>query len=258
MAESEDLKPAAGDRRAISAATLIGAVLVGLGSLYGSTRSVPLTMAGGVLAGVVAVSYLITSGRQHRSARTGDFANSTAPALHAQDRRTLSPRNKVEGAWPVDDEGFDGFFRDELLPLVWVLMKIGAERFEAEDIAQAAMFEVWRRWDTVTNPRAYARKVAVNKFGKARSQRREFPAEQAGEDNLSSAEKLMSTEERRQVVRLLERLPAKQRIVMALTYDEFTSAEIAEIIDAPAATVRAHLREARSKMRQWLTEEGLL
>jgi RNA polymerase sigma-70 factor (ECF subfamily) len=158
----------------------------------------------------------------------------------------------------VDDEGFDGFFRRELLPLVWVLMKIGAERFEAEDIAQTAMFEVWRRWDTVTNPRAYARKVAVNEFGKGRSQRREFPAEQVGEDSLSSAEKLMSTEERRQIVRLLERLPAKQRIVMALTCDEFTSAEIAEIIDAPAATVRAHLREARSKMRQSLTEEGPL
>lgn len=158
----------------------------------------------------------------------------------------------------MDDEAFDDFFRRELRPLVWALMKIGAERFEAEDIAQAAMAEVWRRWDRVESPRAYVRRAAVNAFSEGRRRRREFPAEDAAEDSLSSAEKLMTTEMERRVVRLLARLPEKQRIVMALTCDEFTPAEIAEITSAPAATVRANLREARSKMRRWLTDEGLL
>lgn len=158
----------------------------------------------------------------------------------------------------MDDEAFDDFFRRELPTLVWALMKIGAERFEAQDIAQAAMTELWRRWDQVTSPRAYVRKVAVNAFSEGRRRRREFPAGEAAEDSLSSAEKLMNTATERRVVRHLGRLPEKQRIVMALTYDGYAPAEIAEITGAQAATVRANLREARSKMRQWLTDEGLL
>jgi RNA polymerase sigma-70 factor (ECF subfamily) len=237
---------------------LLNAVMAGLAGLYASSRSIPLTVAGGVLAAVVAGCYFYTGGRRHRSGKRKVSSDSPVPSLHDKAGHALSSKSEGEGAWPVDGQGFDDFFRRELRPLVWALMKIGAERFEAEDVAQAAMVEVWRRWDSVASPRAYLRKVAVRAFSEGRRQRREFPAEEAREHSLSSAEKLMSTETERLVVRLLGRLPPKQRIVMALTCEEFTPAEIAGIIDAPGTTVRAHLREARSKMRQWLTDEGLL
>ena len=54
MTEPGKPKPDDGDRRAVSAVMLLNAVMAGLAGLYASSRSIPLTVAGGVLAAVVA------------------------------------------------------------------------------------------------------------------------------------------------------------------------------------------------------------
>lgn len=254
-----DPKPENGDPRAMSAVMLFNSVIVGLTGLYASSQSIPLTVSGGVLAVVMTACYLLTV-RRRRRRRDGPRTNSSSSSpqpLHARDRTVLSHESEG-GMWSVNDEEFDDFFRGELPRLVWLLMKDGAERREAEDIAQAAMLEVWQRRDHIANPRAYVRKAALNAFHEGRRRLREIPADADEQRGLSSVEELKVADQERQVVRLLERLPPKQRLVMALTCDEFTPTEIGEITGIPAGTVRAHLREARSKMRQWLTDEGLL
>jgi DNA-directed RNA polymerase specialized sigma24 family protein len=58
--------------------------------------------------------------------------------------------------------GFEDFFRDAYRKLLAAAMYLGATRDEAEDAAASAMMEVFRRWDEISDPLAYARKAATS------------------------------------------------------------------------------------------------
>ena len=52
------------------------------------------------------------------------------------------------------------------------------------------------------------------------------------------------------VTQLLDALPPAQREVMALAYDNFTAAEIAEQLGRNEETIRSNLRHARHRLKQ--------
>lgn len=71
----------------------------------------------------------------------------------------------------------------------------------------------------------------------------------------------------RDVERVLDRLPARQREVLVLsTVEGRTDAEVARLLDVPGGTVKSRLRLARARfrvevsrdprLRHWLTEDG--
>jgi RNA polymerase sigma factor (sigma-70 family) len=261
MARSTKHGRKAGDSLAMSAVLVFNAVAGGLASLYAGSRSFALTVSSGLLAVIVTACYLVTvrrrEPREPREVPRTDQRHSSGSSLHAPGASALSSADGGRGS--VEDPTFDDFYRQEVSRLVWLLMKRGAKRAEAEDLAQKALIEVWQRWASITNPQAYACRVALNEFsGWARHADREVPAEAEAWGDLSSVDHLGIGGLERQVTRLLERLPPKQRLVMGLTCKEYTPSEIAEITGIPSATVRTHLREARRKMRRWLTDEGLL
>jgi RNA polymerase sigma factor (sigma-70 family) len=62
-------------------------------------------------------------------------------------------------------------------------------------------------------------------------------------------------EDQQWVRQLLESLPPMQRTVMALVVDEFTPAQVAEMLGKTPAAVRQTLRSARKHLKGKLREE---
>ena len=63
-------------------------------------------------------------------------------------------------------------------------------------------------------------------------------------------------EQRHEILRVLERLPLRQRQVMTWTYDGCTPTEIAEALTMTPEAVRSSLKKARTNLKMFLTGEG--
>jgi DNA-directed RNA polymerase specialized sigma24 family protein len=100
--------------------------------------------------------------------------------------------------------GFDSFFQKRFSRTVVLLVAMGASRADAEDAAQEAMILAWNQWDSIREPAAWARTVAVRAYLRmARSGITQVASldesvhDPVGNDDLGSFE-----EEQRQVLRL--------------------------------------------------------
>ena len=149
--------------------------------------------------------------------------------------------------------GFGEFFRDAYQPLVRDVIFAGGHPDEAEDAVSAAMLDVLQRWDAIANPRAYARRAAVNNMIKSRQrglqrisdrliQRGDVPPE--GEEDPG----LLVWEQQEWVTLLLKSLPEAQRQVLACMVDTFTPQEIAQLLGKTEAAVRQNLCAARKRL----------
>jgi RNA polymerase sigma factor (sigma-70 family) len=156
---------------------------------------------------------------------------------------------------PLPRTTFGDFFRDAYQPLVRDVIFAGATPDEAEDAVSAAMVEVLRRWDAITNPRAYARRAAINNMIKNRQrglrrivERGDVPPE--GELDPG----LLVWEQQEWVTLLLKSLAPAQRQVLACMVDMFTPQEIARLLGKTEAAVRQSLRAARQRLAACLGE----
>ena len=135
---------------------------------------------------------------------------------------------------------------------------MGANRADAEDATQEAMILAWNEWDTIREPAAWVRRVAIRNYLRMarRAHSRAVPLDESiahpGVDlDLGSFE-----EEEQQVLRLLRALPDGQRAVAALHYDGLTCEEIAMALSKTPATVRSQLRHARQALGEVITSEA--
>jgi RNA polymerase sigma-70 factor (ECF subfamily) len=110
-------------------------------------------------------------------------------------------------------------------------MGMGAGRADAEDAAQEAMCLVWQQWESIREPAAWVRGIAVRCLWKQthRNDRHEARLDSAPGRACCPDLELFG-EEQRQVLRLLRGLPPQQRTVAALFYDGLTCEEIAELV----------------------------
>jgi RNA polymerase sigma factor (sigma-70 family) len=155
---------------------------------------------------------------------------------------------------------FGEFFRDAYQPLLRDVIFAGGQPHEAEDAVSAAMVEVLQRWDTVQNPRAYARRTAINNMIKSRQrglqriaerliQRGEVPPE--GDEDPG----LLVWEQQEWVTLLLKSLPEAQRQVLACMVDMLTPQEIAQLLGKTEVAVRQNLCVARKRLAGCLDDE---
>jgi RNA polymerase sigma factor (sigma-70 family) len=154
---------------------------------------------------------------------------------------------------------FEEFFRDAYQPLVRDVIFAGGAPNEAEDAVCAAMTEVLQRWDTIENPRGYARRVAITSLIKGRQrglkrirerliQRGNIPPEHELDSSLTA------WEEQEWVTMLLKSLPQAQREVLACMVDMLTRQEIAQLLGKTEAAVRQNLCAARKNLARYLVE----
>jgi RNA polymerase sigma factor (sigma-70 family) len=154
---------------------------------------------------------------------------------------------------------FEEFFRAAYQPLVRDVIFAGGAPHEAEDAVCAAMTEVLQRWDTIENPRRYARRAAITSLIKGRQrglkrirdrliQRGDIAPEQGLDPGLTA------WEEQEWVTMLLKSLPQAQREVLACMVDMLTREEIAQLLGKTEAAVRQNLCAVRKNLARYLAE----
>ena len=128
-----------------------------------------------------------------------------------------------------------------------------ADMPDAVDAAHNAFTELFVKWDTVLNPRAWLRKVAFRQMLR-QPVKGEYPLDTPHTEPavLSASAQLELREDEQMVLDALGQLPFTQRRVFALIYDEFSYREIAEIMNMSEAAVRQNAGRARRKMKELL------
>jgi RNA polymerase sigma-70 factor (ECF subfamily) len=148
------------------------------------------------------------------------------------------------------DRAFSAFYRDFIRTLVAFLLSQGARLPEAADIAQDTMIKARNRWRRLTNPQAWTRTVAARELVRRTARTSEDPVDHLPETTplLRSPTAIDTWEQRHDILRLLARLPARQRQVMAWTLDGYKPSEIARELRIEPSAVRASLGKARLRL----------
>lgn len=126
---------------------------------------------------------------------------------------------------------------------------------DAEDVTQTALFALLRtdtRFESELHVKNWLMRVTVNECRKL------FRAPwRRHEDIVDYADSLALPEpEQRELLETVMALPVKYRTVLYLYYyEQYSTAEIAAILNVPAATVRTRLARGRETLKTILSEE---
>jgi RNA polymerase sigma factor (sigma-70 family) len=155
---------------------------------------------------------------------------------------------------------FAAFYRAEIRKLVgFVMNAAGTNHHDAADAAQNALMQAWTVWDTLTNPRAWVRTVAIRQFYRS-SPQRQIPTDTPPDCPVLETPDvaLELSEQTKAAHRLLDILPTQQRIVFTLSREGISNKEIANELKMTEAAVRQNLHRARTALKQRLeiSKEG--
>ena len=148
--------------------------------------------------------------------------------------------------------------RSTLLRLAVLLVD---DSHSAEDVVQEAFLGLQRQRDKVLEPAAvfgYLRTSVVHRahdvLRRRRTVRRQLRAVEPDSDEPADAE-LLLTEEHREVLSAVRRLPPKQREVVVLRYwSGLSEAEIASTLGISRGAVKSQASRALDKLKFWLGE----
>ncbi|MFB6642941.1 sigma-70 family RNA polymerase sigma factor [Streptomyces chartreusis] len=159
---------------------------------------------------------------------------------------STAPSARSASAFPSTRE-FEAFYREFTPKLVGFLIRQGARLTIAAEIAQETMLTAFRKWAEISNPHAWARRVASRALIRHLSRADAELCEEVPEPSalLASPGAAAEWEQQQDLLRLLADLPPRQRQIMAWKYDGHSPAEIAEELGISAETVRASLLKAR-------------
>ena len=160
--------------------------------------------------------------------------------------------------YAVTTPTFEAFFLAEYGRVVGLAFVLCGQRAVAEELAQDAFVQAYRRWSVVSgydDPGAWVRRVAVNLATstlRRRAREARAVARLAGR-RAAEAELVVADEAFWEAVR---HLPRRQAQCVALRYLEDRSpAEIAAVLDITETTVRGYLHEGRAALAVALGEE---
>jgi RNA polymerase sigma-70 factor (ECF subfamily) len=154
-------------------------------------------------------------------------------------------------------EQFEEFYTAQYPRLVKFLVLLGATVQEAEDAAQKAMLDSWKRCragQVPKHPVAYVQRAAFRFFIKERQRERDrLPRELRG-SHLAIAEHLddglAELEDNQYVEHLIEHLTSVQRSVIKLVMDGLSTHEIGIELGKNDANIRQHLKNGRDRLKQ--------
>ncbi|MFJ6784308.1 RNA polymerase sigma factor [Streptomyces yangpuensis] len=152
-------------------------------------------------------------------------------------------------------EGFDDFYTNEFRPLVRFVMRYGATFQEATDAVQEAFIEAARKWPSISNRRAWMRRVAYLKFLRCVQVRELSVGEPPDTPGPLSPDARWEVDEQTEFVRAcFAKLPYAQRRAMSYHYDGFSHSEIATELGTSVEAVRQNVSRARKKLAELLEE----
>ena len=167
-----------------------------------------------------------------------------------------------------DREAFTAFVQQRWTPLVRLSWALTGDRQLGEDLAQATLDRVWRRWQNVSaggDPWPYTQRIAVSLASTWR--RRRWHTEVVTSDVAEPRPLATATADlvlyRDRVARWLNELPGKQRAVVTLRFlADLSVEETAAIAGCSTGTVKSQTAKALAHLRalaeQDRTSEGQL
>lgn len=171
---------------------------------------------------------------------------------------------KVRGG---NSSAFEGLVRKYQNRLYTALVHISGSRQEAEDIAQDAFVQAYRKLHLFAGNSSFYTwlyRIAVNAaISRKRKKRAEYSVEQTqavtGDEPLDKSERVderLLREERANIIQIaLTRLPEEFRVVLVLREMEaFDYEAISETLDLPVGTVRSRLHRARVQLKEILSK----
>jgi RNA polymerase sigma-70 factor (sigma-E family) len=153
---------------------------------------------------------------------------------------------------------FDEFVAANVDDLLQTAYLIVWDEAEAEDLVQECLMKVARRWPRVRrmeHPRAYARRILVNRAldgarGRARRRTELEPMVQA---SATAVDPLAMIDTRAELLDALGRLPARQRAVLVLRYfNDLTEAQVADVLGCSPGTVKSSSSRGLARLREVL------
>jgi RNA polymerase sigma-70 factor (ECF subfamily) len=158
-----------------------------------------------------------------------------------------------------DERAFQVLARRHLPAMVGLARRILGNSAEAEDVAQEALLRVWTnapRWRPLALFRTWLTRVVVN-LCLDRKRRTPWVALEAAGDIVDTSpdasEKAENEERERMVAAAIDKLPARQRGAIMLTYSEgMSNAEVAEILDTSVSAVETLLVRGKQNLRRAL------
>jgi RNA polymerase sigma factor (sigma-70 family) len=160
----------------------------------------------------------------------------------------LTSARSGAGARAESHPSFACFYRDSKDAVYRAVLLAARHSARAEDAVQEAFAKAYVRWDQVggyANPVGWVVRVALNE---ARSAARVFRREQPDPPELTATPAAGALD--RELVRLVWRLPERQRQVIALrVLLELSTEETARALGISPGTVTAHLHRALTTLR---------
>jgi RNA polymerase sigma-70 factor (ECF subfamily) len=171
-----------------------------------------------------------------------------------------APERNVAAAEPNDVGGppaFDCFYASEYAAVVRLAFGLTGRLGVAEELAQDAFLAAYKNWDALAaydSPSAWVRRVVLNRS--VSSWRR--TATEAGLLARLKRERSVNptlAEPEDAVWAAIRDLPTRQRQVMVLVVLEDRSvADVAEVLGCSRESIRTHLRRARQRLADVLSE----
>jgi RNA polymerase sigma-70 factor (sigma-E family) len=157
--------------------------------------------------------------------------------------------------------GFEEFATARLSALMRHALVLAGDRALAEDVVQEVMVRAQARWDRIgrmEQPEAYLRRMIVNEYVSWRRRwARVLPTEQVTPPRPDTPDHATTHADREALRAELARLPRQQRVVLVLRYYEgLSDAEIAEVLNCTAGTVRGYAARALATLRIEAAEQN--
>jgi RNA polymerase sigma-70 factor, ECF subfamily len=158
-----------------------------------------------------------------------------------------------------DERAFQLLSRRHTPVMLGLARRILGNAAEAEDVVQEAFIRVWThapRWQPLALFRTWLTRVVVNLCLDRKRRAPWVDLEAAGEivDPTPGASEKAETDEReRAVAAAIDKLPARQRSAIMLTYGEgMSNAQVAEILDTSVSAVETLLIRGKQNLRRAL------
>jgi RNA polymerase sigma-70 factor (sigma-E family) len=156
-----------------------------------------------------------------------------------------------KGGPPVEE-----FVRIRYPDLLRMAYLLAGSRHEAEDLVQSALLRMVRRWGSIDEPLAYARRTIVNLYlNSLRRRRRELVT--ALLPDRATRESTDRIAERSTFWPALAALPRRTRAVIVLRYWlDLPEAEVADVLGVSAGTVKSTASRGLARLRQTLATQS--
>lgn len=162
------------------------------------------------------------------------------------------------------DELLNRYLQGTMQSVYWCLLKMGAQKEDAEDIVQETVFQFVQYFESLPGDYldAWLFRVAINKYYdqlRRQKYREQYINYWNLEDliDLETPEKaVLQNEDKTLLWKVLQRLSPKEAELLILKYSaEFSLKDIAIIYQTTDKTIKTQLTRTKKKMKKYLKED---